>query len=408
MIDEKLLEFATDRQKEIIIVINKCGSQRKAAKELNLHKRNIERSLQRVRKQAAERGYAPEYGMTHVVPETQLVKGVSTLYDAHGQKLQWVKTSRKYENALEVYKEAMRSFYEELPTVKTPEGPKKYDKDVIPWFQIGDAHLGALAFEPEVGASWDLRIAERELCGAFSVLFDECKSCERCVVNDLGDGTHYETIEGITEASGHRLDVDGRFSKMVRTYVRTMRFIVEKALSKFQFVDIIINQGNHSRTNDFWMAELLRTAYEKTDRVNVLDNMSVFIPYRMGNTFVMVHHSDKTKPERLAQVMSNDFRQDWGEARYKFIDVGHLHHKMQINEMNGCVIEMWNTLAGMDKYTHDHGFRSRQSITRVDRSRTYGEIGRRVLPVEEIRDRLRKAIKEDFYIPPERRKVYTV
>jgi hypothetical protein len=398
---------------------------------------------------AAQSGDAPDFDLVHPLPDGLVLKGASTRYDEAGNVTQqWVKSriagldptdaaylpdpkrisklstftdaqgrvigqwvSEKPELAMldETIKVAVAEYLTGYEPIIVAAGPSKFDTDIIPWFQIGDAHVGMLAHEAETGQNFDLKIAERELCTAFATLFDECPYRERCVINDLGDGTHAENLMAVTEASRHPLDVDGRFPKMIGVYVRTMRFIIERALERFRFVDVIINQGNHSRTNDMWMAELLRQVYADTDRVNILNNSGVFISYRMGNTFVMVHHGDKTKPERLAQVMSNDFRQDWGETEYRYIDVGHLHHKWSSRESAGCTIEMWNTLAAKDRWANDGGYRAHQSITRVDRSRTYGEVGRRVLPIKEIRDVIIRASGgPDHYIPPERRLVFSV
>jgi hypothetical protein len=69
---------------------------------------------------------------------------------------------------------------------------------------------------------------------------------------------------------------------------------------------------------------------------------------------------------------------------------------------------MWNTLAGKDKWHNDSGYRGGQSITRVDRSKTYGEVGRRVLPIKEIRSAIARASGSDCDYPDNRRKVFTV
>jgi hypothetical protein len=175
---------------------------------------------------------------------------------------------------------------------------------------------------------------------------------------------------------------------MIDVYARVMRTIIDMALVKAKNVDIIINQGNHSRTNDIWMATLLREVYKDSGRVNVLNNHSPFIGYRMGNTFVMTHHSDKAKPNRLAQVMTTDFRKDYGETEFHYVDIGHIHHHMRSAEHPGVIIESWNILAPADKWAHDNGYRSRQSISVVNRSRKYGDVGRRHLPIQQIRDRI--------------------
>lgn len=405
VIDPKLKEWATDRQAEFIDALNAHKSERKAATALGVAKSTLHDAIDRLKKRAAKQGYSPEHAMTRPVPDGYLVKGVSTYYDKDGKPAgQWVKSTLDHERMREIMREVCAGMLEDLPRVEVKAGPDKWQSDVIPWIQIGDAHLGMLAHAAEIGENFDLKIAEQEMCAAIAILIDELPSCERMVINDLGDFTHYENFSATTEASGHPLDFDTRFPKMIKVYSRVMRFIVEKALEKARFVDVIVNQGNHSRTNDIWMAELLRVAYGHTGRVNVLNNDSVFIAYRMGNTLVMTHHSDKCRPAQLAHVMTNDFRKDYGETEFHYIDVGHVHHGMVMKEHPGIFVESFNHLAALDKWAHDSGYRNRKSITVVLRSKTYGEVGRRVLPIQEIRDRLQN-VKQ---ATPADRVVYTV
>jgi len=340
-------------------------------------------------------GYDPANERRHKNPSEQAVSGYSTLVrvkskddESSGTVLEWVKTKVDREQWLQIARQAAQDFYEELPPLDTPPPPDNYDTDIIPWFQIGDAHVGMVAYAGEVGESFDLKIAERELCRALVTLIDRAPACERCVIHDLGDMTHYETFDGVTLGSGHALDYDTRYPKMIRVYIRIMRSIIEKALTKFKYVDVVINQGNHSRSNDIWMRELLTVAYGDGGRVTALNNESVFIPYRMGNTFVMCHHSDKCRPNKLAHVMATDFAHDWGESTYRYIDIGHIHHSMVSKEHPGVKIESWNQLAAPDKYAHDGGWRSRACLSVVYRSKTYGEKGRETITVEEVRDLL--------------------
>lgn len=396
-IDERLKEWATPTQGRYIDLINLHGGARAAAKAIGTCHSTLTKAISRLKKVAAAHGYSPEHGLNSVVPEPFVAKGHSTLErinpatGAREQVLQWTKTRLDDQKFLELIKEAVAGFIAEVPPMDIPAAPLDYQADIIPWIEIGDAHLGMLAHAAEVGENFDLKIAETELCGAIGILIDELPACERLVINDLGDFTHYENMKGETEASGHKLDYDGRFPKMIKVYSRVFRWIVEKALTKAQHVDVIVNQGNHSRTNDIWMAELLRVAYGNTGRVHVLNNDSVFIAYRMGKTLVMVHHSDTCKPQRLAGVMTTDFRKDFGETDFHYIDIGHVHHGMVMKEHPSIFIESFNHLAALDKWAHDGGYRNRKSITIILRSRTYGEKGRRVLPIEEIRDRLMNA-----------------
>jgi hypothetical protein len=391
MMDPRLLDYAeTDIQRQAVEAVIKHGSNRKAAVALGCDHTNVDRIISRVKASAARKGYAPGHWNDGVAPGYLMGKVTVQRKDGEVERT-WERQSPDFERWQEMARELKASFLEDVPQIPCQAAPQDFQNDIIPWIQIGDAHIGMLAHAAEVGENFDLKIAERELCGAVAMLIDEMPPCERLVINDLGDASHYDNLAAVTSASGHPLDADGRHHKMLRVYSRTMRFIVDRALTKAKFVDVLINQGNHSRINDSWMREVLEVAYTHTGRVNVLDNDSVFISYRMGNTLVMVHHSDKCPPAKLVGVMTTDFRKDYGETQFHYIDTGHVHHHFVSKEHPGIVIESWNHLAASDKWAHDAGYRSRKAISVVLRSRTYGEVGRRLLPIEEIQARLAKA-----------------
>jgi len=377
------------------------------AKKYDVNPRTVERRLARLK----ATGYDPDNNRRHKNPIEQLVKGYSTLHrlkssddGSTGAVLEWVKTTvdRYAENALE----AIREETTPIPTSDIPKCKTKNPiTDVIPWFNIGDGHFGMIAYDKEVGHNFDLKIAERELCFAMGRSIEQHQGYDRCVVQDMGDMTHYDNFSAKTAASGHDLDFDTRFPKMIRVYRRTMEFIVTKALKHYKNVDIIINQGNHSRINDIWMAEHLRALFKNTKRVTVLDNECIFIPYRMGNTFVMTHHTDKCKGKKLVDVMMTDFRQDFGEAKYKYIDGGHIHTN-KVEEIGDVKLETFNQLAPSDKWAHDAGWRSRSCLTTVLRSKTYGEVGRTTLTAEQVKDQILGC--EPGYHVNTRREVHTV
>ena len=114
-----LKEFATARQCQVIDALQEHGSQSKAAKALDINSRTLERSLQAVKRQASRRGWSPSHDMTHSVPDTHVVKGVSTFYDEDSKPIrQWVKSDLKkqsQEDALQAFAEALA---EELPKYK--------------------------------------------------------------------------------------------------------------------------------------------------------------------------------------------------------------------------------------------------------------------------------------------------
>lgn len=384
----------TDSQRKILELKRKGLSDAKVAKELGKAKGTVGNTIKRMRNRA-EAAYGTsilEHDINHATGEKRLV---------------WTKNKYPEYERQQIREASIRAFLEDIPKLpKQNYETENYETDIIPWFQIGDAHIGMLAHAREVGHNFDLKIAERELCMAIDRLAERTPACERCVLNDLGDFSHYENMSAKTSKSGHELDFDTRYNKMRETEARILRYMIERLQQKFKYVDVILNQGNHNETNAQDNAIWLRMIYEDNDRVNVLDNSNRFMPYRMGNTLVMTHHSDTCKPAKLADVMATDFKEDHGETLYHYIDIGHIHHGMTKKELGNCIVESWNQMAPSDKYAHDGGWRSRSFLSVVERSKTYGEVGRRTITREELLDCINGLPAGES--AKQRRKVYTV
>lgn len=400
ILDEKLKQWASPTQARYIDAINEHGGKKPAGRVLGVAPSTIREAIKAVEKRAAAHGYAPAHGLNSIIPEPFVARGHSTLEKVgpngeREQVLQWTKTRLDDEQYQAMLTAAVESFVNDnvAPIAPVSEGPAFYRDDIIPWINIGDAHFGMIAHASESGEDFNLEIAENEMKAAIGLVIDEMAATERLVIQDMGDFTHYENTSKVTERSRHALDVDGTMPEMIRVYSRTMRWLVEKALTKAKHVDVIINQGNHSRSNDFWMVELLKVAYGHTGRVHVLNNDQPFIAYRMGQTLVLCHHSDQVKPKGLADVMTTDFRKDYGETTFHYVDVGHVHHGMVMKEHPSVKVESFNQLARADNYAYANGYRSRSSLTVIYRSTKYGEIGRRVLSLEELQERMFGGIK---------------
>jgi hypothetical protein len=405
--DTEYEQFCTPRQLEALLAYRKGGTLDAAAWLMGISRYGIRKHMLLIEKKAVKQGYSPKHHINRIVPEPLELTGLSDMQvNEHGKPI-WYKFNKSQIQQAKRVMMGVDAYMQDLPRYEPSDYIEAdYDTDIIPWFNIGDAHIGMLAHDAEVGHNFDLKIAERELTAALYLLIDRVPKTERCVIQDLGGATHYDNIVGKTANSGHDLDYDTRLPKMIDVYTRTFRRIIEMALKKFKYVDFICNQGNHSEVNDHWMGVFLNNVYENEPRLTVIDNRCVFIPYRMGNTFVMCHHTHKCKPTALAGVMANDFAHDWGETTYHYIDGGHIHHNMVTKELNGAKFESFNQLAPADKYAHDGGWRSRSLLTCVLRSKTYGEKGRITLTAEEVKDRIMKL--KPGTTAKVRRKVHTV
>lgn len=403
----KLLEYCrTDAEVEYVTARISEGSCDRAAQKLGKGRRTVEKAIKRIQAYAATRGYDPEHGLNRPGSDGFKLGSFSDMRTNEEGKPIWYKFTEDKARQMAIIKETIASMKDEIIPLQIPKADKiKRNKDLIPWFQIGDAHIGMLAHKYEVGHNFDLKIAEAELCKAFQIAIDDCPATERCVINDLGDFCHYDNIAGVTERSRNQLDIDGRFGKMVRVSSRIMQYIITSCLKKFEYVDVIINKGNHNDTGAIWMAELMRCRFQDR-RVHILDNDCEFIPYRMGNVFVVTAHGQNCKPAKMAEVVASHFRHDFAEAAFVYLDTGHIHHKQKAIEFAGCMWESYNTMSPTDKHAHDHGYESRSCLAVMYRYKTYGQRGGNVIPVEMVKDLLDNVPAGTE--SKKRREVYTV
>ena len=388
-----------DQMLEAVWAVNEYGSVNEAARRLKIARSTLQNRLAKANDRFPD-GEALKLDMeSRLAPGFEL-RGYSQFTKTQAGEPIWLKTRAAERDYWEGVTRAIEGF-EPIDPVRIAPLPAEPQSDIIPWLQIGDAHIGMLANERETGANFDIAIGKREICAAAAALIDMAPACERLVINDLGDGSHYETFKAETEASGHAVDQDTRYWKMIDAYMEIGEFICERALAKANTVDLIYNQGNHSRSNDTWMAAHMRSLHRNNPRVNVLRNESGLITYRMGATLVAIHHGDKMRPEKFRDAVSSDYSADWGETEFRYLDGGHVHHS-QRKELAGCVFESWNNLAPRDKYAQDGGWRSKQCMSLVLRSRRYGEVGRQVMPIERVRDIVIEN-HPDHYVPPQMR-----
>lgn len=333
-------------------------------------------SLQERFKRMALKGYSPEHDMTHTVPDGYKVKGVSTLYREDGTvAAQWVKSSADAERQLAMMREAIDAMASDLPKLPARKAKGTYLPDLMTLYPIGDAHVGMRSWLDETGANWDLKIAERVQCGAMAELVAGAPATETAAVIDLGDWLHSDGLVAQTPRSGHPLDADGRYAKIIQVGIKIIRQCIESALDKHKLVRVICIPGNHNESGALWMSAALAQIYENEPRVTVDTQPSLFAYFQFGKTLVGIHHGHTVKMEALPGVMAADRPEMWGTSKHRYWLTGHIHNQ-QIKEFAGCTVESFNTLAPNDAYAANGGWRSRQNMKAIVLHKEFGEVAR--------------------------------
>lgn len=338
----------------------------------------------RIRKaKLAKKGVGHGRDVSHLVPDGYKIKGTSSLVDEFGNtKLQWVKTDTDAERQVELMKAVIEGMKSEITPVAPVKATRaKRDDKLLNLYTVSDFHLGMLAWADESGDDWDMKIAEDLFSRWFDAAFQKAPDAGTGVINLLGDFAHFDSLDAVTPASGHVLDADTRYQKLVRYMIRMVRRVIDMALVKHKSVRLLIVQGNHDESGMIWLAEMFSTLYDNEPRVFVDTSPDVYKMVQHGKTTLFFHHGHKARFDAIEPVMIAKFRKAFGESVYSYAHVGHLHHQ-KIVESRNMVVEQHRTLAAKDAYASRGGWMSCRSANVITYSAEYGEVARLTISPE--------------------------
>lgn len=375
-IDEKFKEFATETQARYVDAVNANGSKRAAARALNIDYKTLHNGIDAVIRKAALRGYAPDYEMSKMAAPGFAIKGTSTLFKDGKQMIQWVKTSRDEQQAEAIMRAAVEAMCQDItPTPAQPLPALAGSQDLCNVYTLTDSHVGMLAWHREGGADWDLKIAERTLVGCFELMIMRSPNAASCVVNQLGDFLHSDGLLPVTPTSGHILDQDGRFAKVVSVAIRILRKVVSLALQRHQKVYLVMAEGNHDMASSVWLRVMFKALYENEPRVEVIDSELPYYMHVHGQTMLAFHHGHLKKNDQLPLLFASQFPREWGQTTRRYCHVGHRHH-LEEKEHSGMTVLQHQTLAARDAYAARGGWISDRRVTAVTYHTKDGDVGR--------------------------------
>lgn len=323
-------------------------------------------------------------GDEFVLPAGHVIKGVSALTDADGRLLQqWVKT-RFDEAIVDITTALTESFKEYRGHATLPAAPRHADKDTVTVYPIGDHHLGLYTWKPVTGNNYDLSIGQKLLMDTMASLVADAPSSKTGVILNLGDFFHSDNDSNRTPKSGHALDVDGRYAKILRVGVDLLIHCIQLALQRHERVVVRCLPGNHDPYASLALATALGAFFSKSPRVTVDADPSPFFKYRFDKVLIASAHGDMIKAADMPGFVAATWPEDWGQTRFRYVYLGHVHHKsIGGGEKAGVIWETFQTLAPKDIWHHQSGYVSGRSMVSITHHREKGEIKRSTVSVKE-------------------------
>lgn len=313
---------------ETVAAYNEHGSQRKVAAALGLSQATIHNRL----KQAGERGLLgtgpvisgfrisqttavtnndgeivrefiqqrPELGDKFEVPANHTIKGISALVDPDDRvMMQWIKTREEpsVEATIETIKAAFADYEGHAHPLPAPLAPAG---SLLTLYPCNDWHVGMYAWGREAHENWDTKIAEKVIGGAIEEVVERSPSSGQAVVLGGGDLFHADNMENRTAKSGHALDVDGRYQRVLKIGCRLMVRAIDAVRRHNDEVIVRILPGNHDEHSAVAAAYFLMAWYRNEPRVTIDVDPSLFWWHRFGSVMFGATHGHTVKIQDMA------------------------------------------------------------------------------------------------------------
>ena len=348
---------------------------RQIAQEYGMNIRTVEQRSSNLAKKGHGHG---NKAVAKYVPDGFAVKGTSTMIDAEGnEKIRWVKTSIDNERLEVLMEQAREAFCSELPKAIPSESPDvSFDDNTLAMYPVFDLHIGAMAHKHECGENYDTATAEKVMNGFLDYAVDKAPNSKNAVLVLGGDFLHYDSLEAKTPASGHILDSDSRYAKIVYVAIRSVRRAISRMMEKHKVIDIKVISGNHDEAGMVWLRAALSAFYEDEPRVNVDVSPAAMMMTSFGATLIgYTHGHQMRKADTRLTVMATDFRKIFGQSEYVYTHSGHWHSQ-KITETNLGIDEVHGQLGSPDAYSANGGWRSQRQAAVIIYHKEFGEVGR--------------------------------
>jgi hypothetical protein len=318
-------------------------------------------------------GTRPEAEDVFTVPDGHVIKGVSTLVGPDGRvSAQWVKTREGTDPAAlrDALIEALSDYT--LPTI---DGPEHAEDDLLTVYVLPDLHLGMLAWGQESGENYDLKSASDMARAAVTALVAQSRPSRNALLLGLGDYFHANDRTAATPASGHRLDVDGRWRKVLRTGAQVAVDMVSSIAQRHDTVMVRFLPGNHDPDASDALTVATAMFFSQNPRVMVDERPGAHFYHQHGSCLIGATHGHTMKPERMALMLAADQPQAWGSTRHRHMLFGHVHHE-SLKEVGAVRVESFSSPAAKDAYAAAGGWRSGRALVAITYHKEHGEIGR--------------------------------
>lgn len=288
--------------------------------------------------------------------------------EGKGQALQLWSYSAKFERKKgwtpDEFLGLIKQSLSETPRTKYKK-KKQPSKGCLCELSIVDHHFGKLAWEPEVGDSYDLKIAEKRYTEAADFLLASAaeRNPDRILYLLGNDFYHVDRGTEGTTTRGTRQDTDGRWQKSFLVGARCARDTALKA-AEIAPTTILVVPGNHDEEKIFTLGVVLDFLFEGDERITVDNSPTLHKSFNWGDVFLGFYHGHNSGEKRRNTIYQEfEGSPGYADAKWREIHMGHLHSESEkvweyrkSNTLRKTTVRILPSLAGTDKYHRENGY----------------------------------------------------
>lgn len=376
----------TPRQEQAVEALKRLGNISDAARELGVTYRDIIRVLDRA-------GYTSEVRKQYLDPAIK--NGMQAIGTNMVPALAWAKIPPKdgeigYSLMLkpeaeppEAVAERIREALEGMEPAAAVSPPESVMADLCAVYPLMDAHVGMLAWGRETGSQdYDLGHAAQDMRHAFAKVLALTPAAEQAVLIIGGDFFHADDNRAETPANRHKLDVDGRFWKVLDVGIGIIAETIHKLLQKHARVMVRVLRGNHDPHSSMTLNFALAERYRNETRVHIEKDPRDLFMMQWGKCAIFAHHGDKGKPQQMALYLS-DVCPFWSETRHRHYLTGHVHHD-HAKDLGPLRYESLRAFCPPDAYAASMGYGGRRALQSITFHKADGLVLRALDPIDRM------------------------
>lgn len=256
------------------------------------------------------------------------------------------------------FEEIKNQLREAVPKLNLKVNHRSF-KGLVCEMMITDLHMGKMGFDPEtMEFMWSPEQAAQVYYDAINHFVNSCPDKIAYIL--LPTGNDLLNINNDTNTTKRGTpQMTGEFFQRLFTFTRKMvSLTIDTLVTQVAPVRVKMIPGNHDEDAVFHLGEALSERYAQQAHVDI-DNQLIRRKWEhFGQNLIGWDHGHNFKFAQAYKAVSQDNPRAFGDTKYRYLRLGHLHKNMRsetwqgktLDELNGIEVEICPALTPTDAW----------------------------------------------------------